>query len=67
MKDKHITLELRKEIKRRLGQCLPAYTPKNCALIKTKEGYKKVEEQIISIMIHTHLPVSSALAQLEME
>ncbi|MCR9171909.1 MAG: hypothetical protein NXI10_05425 [bacterium] len=59
--------ELRLEIKRHLDKCDSVRLPKVCRLIQTEEGYQKVEQRIISMVIHEQITPSAAIAQIEVE
>jgi hypothetical protein len=65
-KDKVIN-ELRLEIQKKLKECDGLNTPNVCKTIRSKQGYRKIEEMIISTMIHGQLTVGAAIAQIEME
>lgn len=57
--------EIRAAIKRALDKCDGTKTPQICALKTTKEGYLKVESDILNIMIKNHLTPSEAIAHVE--
>lgn len=57
----------RLEIKRHLDKCNPEILPKVCRLIRTKEGYQKMEQRIIVMVINDQITPSAAIAQIESE
>jgi hypothetical protein len=59
--------EVRVEIKKHLAKCDASATPKICELIKTPEGYRKVESMVIFLLIYGQTGIGAAIAQVEME
>lgn len=59
--------ELRLEIKRHLDKCKPESLPKVCEQIKSKEGYQKIEQRIIAMVINDQITPSAAITQIEVE
>lgn len=57
--------QIRAAIKQALDRCDGKKTPQICALKNTKEGYLKVESDILNIMIKNHLTPSEAIAHVE--
>ena len=58
---------LRMKIRSVLSECTPLASPKFCAMIKTKEGYRKAEEMIISYAIKNNVSISASIGHLESE
>ena len=56
---------LRLEVKRHLSHCVPSKTPKICKRISTLEGYKDVEDTIITISIRDQISLGTAILSLE--
>ena len=56
---------IRAAIKKALDKCDGTKTPQVCALKSTKEGYLKVESDILNIMIKNSLTPSEAIAHVE--
>ena len=56
---------LRLEVKRHLSHCVPSKTPKICKRISTLEGYKDVEDTIITIAIRDQVSLGTAILSVE--
>ncbi len=59
--------EVRVEIKKHLAKCDASATPQICEMLKTPEGYRKIESMIIFMLIYGQTSIGAAIAQLEME
>jgi hypothetical protein len=59
--------ELREEILRQLKRVTKANSPKIWERIQTKEGYSKLEEQIIYRVVNQHLVPAAIIPQMETE
>lgn len=59
--------KVRQAIKTALDKCDSAKTPYVCNLKSTKEGYLRLESQIIGIMIKNDFTPSEAIAHIENE
>ncbi len=65
--DSKIEQELRLEIKRHLDKCNHRVLPGVCKAISTTEGYQRIEQRIIQMLIKEQITPSAAIAQIEME
>ena len=59
--------KLRQEIKRQLERCNTDATPNICDMVKDVETYKKVEGDIINMVVNTGITPAAAIGQLEVE
>ena len=67
MVENDIKTILRLRIREAFDNCKSSTYPHFYHLIQTKEGYLRAESMIIDYVIKNTLPVSTAIAQLEME
>jgi hypothetical protein len=62
---KSLEQALRLAIKKELDKCRASSTPNVCERIKTKEGYRSVEDMIIRMLIHDSITPGAAISQIE--
>jgi iron-sulfur cluster repair protein YtfE (RIC family) len=64
---KELERALRLEIKKHLVKCDAVNTPNIYKLLREKGGYGKIEEMIISKIIHDRISIGACIAQIESE
>ena len=67
MEKDNLETSVRLEIKRNLDKCDSTNTPGICEIIKTHEGYRKIESMVIFKLIYEQISIGAAIAQIEME